>query len=749
MESFLYFAWLVRLIWSTWIISDASAAICPCKNMTWYEKHCSVSEDEQSLSCFGLRETETIIYYYCTWNPGQYDRQSLYVKQSSCQFKSNFTKQQTKAFRLRSNWNMTACAVAESDNPKACAFSKFSSHPSNIIRCGPPVNVTFKRRYGRLNVTAEWKDSSEPVKRYLLRYRKHNADVWTEVESRNKTNCTVGNVVSYQAYQIQIRCNVTSDCPQCPWSKIITVPPELVEAPIIKEPRYEPIQPGQRKITVQWEYVNSQAVEEYTVTVQKVSGESAEEDTYFLKAQTVTLFLCYSAYNLSIRALNKAGLSPSADLIIDAMEEQSDLDKAFKVTLMTNNSFRLSWNTTLSKKYPCYSVEWWASNEKISYRSFFEKKAFHIIQTQTVAFQSYKRYHFFLHARHEKETCNLKKVNNSDQTYGRAQVYLTEGTPLTAPGNVSCSDVTKSSFVITWHPVPEEELRGFLQGYIIRYTQDNNKENITVDPSVNSYKLMNLRSGSMYCVEVSAYTAAGEGKQSELKCCESLDSMAIAGMFAGVIAGIIALLLATHLCFRILKRSKKLLWPSIPNPCNSNAVQKIEGCQEMEVMELLHWPNREETEAHVSVLEAKKEERSACNVSQDCTKVTFTPSSFPALKNDEPPSSPTTSSGRDSTPDEAFPIDSVHESSREESPAGANDINDSPRVLEAQSVSTSEANPPCAFMSDYTTMELFRQISPIVPLALPGSGIASSDPSQEYLRHSCSPSENTTGTPDS
>lgn len=28
-------------------------------------------------------------------------------------------------------------------------------------------------------------------------------------------------------------------------------------------------------------------------------------------------------------------------------------------------------------------------------------------------------------------------------------------------------------------------------------------------------------------------------------------------------------------------RSKNMLWPSIPNPCNSNAVQKIEGGQDL------------------------------------------------------------------------------------------------------------------------------------------------------------------------
>lgn len=56
---------------------------------------------------------------------------------------------------------------------------------------------------------------------------------------------------------------------------------------------------------------------------------------------------------------------------------------------------------------------------------------------------------------------------------------------------------------------------------------------ITVDPSVNSYKLVNLRSGSMYCVEVSAYTAAGEGKQSK-SCCETLGKFSLANMMMQV-----------------------------------------------------------------------------------------------------------------------------------------------------------------------------------------------------------------------
>ncbi|KAF4072925.1 hypothetical protein AMELA_G00253070 [Ameiurus melas] len=741
MQSFLYFGLLMGFIWSTRTISSASAVFCTCKNITLCEKWCDVPEGAHGLSCFGQRSTKEIIKYRCVWSPGQYDKYFLYIKQRRCQ------EMKTQLFPLKTDDTMTAFALALSGDQKRCALANFSSHPLEIIQCAPPINVTFSRSSGHLDVTSVWEDSN--VKQYRLKYREHNTTVWKEVKSQNSINCTVGDTVPSQSYEMQIQCAVTTECPLCPLSEIIRVPPELVDAPVIKETRSYPVQTGQRKITVMWEYVHSQAVENYAVTVQKASGEPTEASNYSVKAQTVTLFLCYSAYKLNISASNKAGSSPVARLVIDAMEDHSDLDRAFQVNLTSNNSFSLSWNNTLSRKYPCYSVEWWASNEESAYATFFTKINNHTLQTpDSVAFQPYKRYHFFLHVRHEKETCNLKNVNNSDQTYGRTQVYLTEGTPLAAPGNVSSSNVTQSSFVTTWSPVPEEDMRGFLQGYVIHYTQDNSKKNITVHPSANSYELLNLRSGSIYCVQLSAYTSAGEGKWSEPKCFDTLDSVAIGGMLAGVVAGVIALLLATQLCFRLLKRSKKLLWPSIPNPCNSNAVQKIEGGQELEVMELLRRPNVEETEEHVSVLEAKKETHSACNVSQDWTKATLMPNMSPTPGDNEPPSSPTFSTTIDSTSNEAFPMDSNHEGSIEVPPEGASNITDPPSVLGTETVLTAVTNPTNAFMSDYTTMELFQQITKAAPLASSSSGAASSDPGQEYFQQSLSLSEKTTRAPD-
>lgn len=164
-------------------------------------------------------------------------------------------------------------------------------------------------------------------------------------------------------------------------------------------------------------------------------------------------------------------------------------------------------------------------------------------------------------------------------------------------------------------------------------------------------------------------------------------------------------------------------------------------------MELLCRSNLEETE-HLSVLEAKKETHSTCKVSQDWTKATLMPETDLPPGENKPPLSSITSSAIYSTSHEALPIDSNHEGSTEDPPVGANNIKDLPRVLETESVSTAVTNPTSAFRSDYTTMELFQQITKAAPPAPSSSGAASSDPGQEYLQHLLSFSKNTRAHPD-
>lgn len=92
----------------------------------------------------------------------------------------------------------------------------------------------------------------------------------------------------------------------------------------------------------------------------------------------------------------------------------------------------------------------------------------------------------------------MKHINNSESTYGQLHFYFIEGSksqaphlflqiiiflltkqsdflvcfkaPLSGPTNISTNNVTQNSMVLQWSSIPEDNLRGFLLGYMINYT---------------------------------------------------------------------------------------------------------------------------------------------------------------------------------------------------------------------------------------------------------------------------------------
>lgn len=55
--------------------------------------------------------------------------------------------------------------------------------------------------------------------------------------------------------------------------------------------------------------------------------------------------------------------------------------------------------------------------------------------------------------------------------------------PKSSPENITFTNVTLDSAVLQWSPIPEEDLQGFLQGFIIRYAKYNHKEITTMEKS--------------------------------------------------------------------------------------------------------------------------------------------------------------------------------------------------------------------------------------------------------------------------
>ncbi|XP_051547583.1 interleukin-6 receptor subunit beta isoform X2 [Myxocyprinus asiaticus] len=738
---------------------------CDCKNLGLFKRNCNNTEGIRDFTCF-IRYKKNYRKYFCDWKPGRDNLTSytLYTHQRTCscvtvnqKLRINNSIVTSDGFSVINGYNMTAHVIATSEDQKSCTYKEFSGTPSQMTRCGPP-SPTFKRSSGHLFVEAHWGDESSYVKQFSVRFREFSTTWWNEQISENNRECVVSNLTASRSYEMQIRCARTSECSQCLL--------ELTDAPSIRHEIQDHqqcnfISAGQRRVIVKWEYANSDAVNDYNVTVWKVSGERSNQENYTTKNLSLTLVLSYSAYNISVKALNTAGSSPIASTAIEHMDVWREWFGSFNVSINSNSSFNLSWSSSISSV--CYSVEWWAKGQRPAFRSFYVKETHReITKISESVFQPYIRYYFFLHTRPDTDTCNMKNMNNSEKTCSTAQAYLIEGNPIIAPGNVSIFNITQHSSVITWCPVSEEDLRGFLQGYIIYYTENNTETSIIVDPSLNSYELLNLKSNSAYQIQLSAFTAAGEGERSDPKpfVTNPPASTALNSIIAAVIVAIVILLLAVHFSCRLLHRAKKLFWPSIPNPGKSNAVQKIDIGHELDILEPLNRQRLEESEgcdsSTVCVIESKKDvsplscpPTSPPGVKPSLLILSEDEAKTPILVETTTPDTPTLAPNKESVSTETFSMDLNEKDSTLRaftdnditSPESKDPGDTISNIIGTNSAPAASGKPAVVFMSDYTTMELFQQVAMAGikgPFAQTrSSGFVSGHPGQDYVRQSC------------
>ncbi|KAK5852306.1 hypothetical protein PBY51_023785 [Eleginops maclovinus] len=578
-------------------VQASSSVNCKSQKLSSKYQHCGINPaGVHDLDCFFEHRSS----FLCVWKPGNSaseKRYTLIIEQNNsyklkyCNAFYNITKV-PEGINLYEKYNISA-EVFENSASTNCTKAVFRGSPKSLFRCGPTHNVFFSRHSGKLDVSVRWQNEDvKAVRYYSVRYKALGSLSWSKslVRSKNGEKCTVENLNSSVVYSVQIQCVTNDKCSQCPWSKAYTVPAELTTQPVMVNMEETDIAKtkGRRLISLTWKFPAKELNVSYHVTIGKASGEAPCQRVNTTVPE-IRLALSYSEYHLNISAVNNASTSPAVRQTIPQREDAPSKEAGMlNVTVHTNTSFTVYWKDDLKKNYVCYSVEWMEKGHKAAFMSFYEdENNYRTFTSLPESLMPYKRYSITLHTRPDKDTCNMKKVNNSESTYGRTHFYFIEGYPVSAPTNISIYNVTLNTVVLQWLPIPVDDIRGFLLGYIIYCTEYHHRgstteRNITVDPMSNSYELGNLKQGTAYGVQISGFTEARVGVRStaivfKTNYQELSNLIAIIAIFA--VIGIVLIFGSP-----VIKRAKVILWPSIPNPGKSNAMQKIEEPCELELL---------------------------------------------------------------------------------------------------------------------------------------------------------------------
>ncbi|XP_034048891.1 interleukin-31 receptor subunit alpha isoform X2 [Thalassophryne amazonica] len=567
---------------------QTSSVKCNSTVVSSSHRHCVSHKDGvHDLDCFGQNSLSGYDWK-CVWKPGNQTGQKTYTlviqqKKTHCREHSKLSAL-TEKVSLFEKYKLTAQVFENTE--RNCTKAFFTGVPHSLVRCGPPRNVMFRRHSRKLDVDVSWeKQEKNIIQLYSVKYKTAESRLWNEVQSQDGERGTVEPLNTSLVYNAQIHCVSLGKCSQCPWSNVYTIPPELTAQPVLTKLEDSDLACGKghqcRLIVITWKFPDEQLHDGYGVTIGKASGEPPWERMTTSKPE-IRLNLSYSEYQFNITAFN-VSTSPAVSHTVPPRQDKPGVAAGgLNVTVHNDTTLTIYWKDDLIKNYVCFCVEWARRGQRAAYMSFYEDANNYKTFSFYEPLQPYERYSATLHTRPNRDTCNMNRINNSESTYGAALFYLTEGTPLSAPPNISSCNVTQSSATLQWSSIPEEQIRGFLLGYVIHITEQHHREartvsNITVDSALNSYELRNLKSGTVYQVQVSGFTRAGSGVLSPASVFETNHQGYTS--LSGIIATSVILAVVLIFASPMLKRAKVILWPSIPNPGNSNAVQKIDRAQ--------------------------------------------------------------------------------------------------------------------------------------------------------------------------
>ncbi|CAM5113734.1 unnamed protein product [Eretmochelys imbricata] len=417
-------------------------------------------------------------------------------------------------------------------------------------------------------------DAPKKSMQYELQYKEARpaASQWILVPTANDAvNVTVSNLNSTSSYVIQLRCIPSEDhhC-VCVWSKEILVPHKLIDKPTISANETIEINPGRISIFLQWQITQSRNVIGYYINIERIPNSCNDRfERINVTERRVHLNLSMAYYRFNISAYNEAGESPQITYVVPDFTA-TVLPGQITAIPQENNTV-VTWTPEYIPK--CFVVDWGTGKEDMHMKIITKPMGNFTLDH----LQPYKLYKIMVHA---SDICECESFMRHERTFGVTHFYSVQGVPRTGPATVKISNIMKHSAIVKWTEVPAEDCLGFLQGYRINYTDTmkNLSLAIAVNSSTTCYLLTGLKEKTAYRVQISGVTTAGEGAQSRSQFFTTLkyDKGEFEGIVAALCLGITStMFFLPIICSLMLRRSRKLCWPTVPDPRNSSAIQDV------------------------------------------------------------------------------------------------------------------------------------------------------------------------------
>ncbi|XP_067824848.1 interleukin-31 receptor subunit alpha-like [Heptranchias perlo] len=338
---------------------------------------------------------------------------------------------------------------------------------------------------------------------------------------------------------------------------------------------------GERHVELQWQLPNEPdvGVASYNLTFQTVLKKISFTQ-HLHNTSSYQTAISLAPYNISIVAYNRVGTSLVETISIPPARPKEM--PPLNITVVNNRTLKASWQPTT---FECYcvvlelvSVGTILTNTCHS-KNKLEIKKKGMLQKVFEGLEPFQRYRVMIHTKDPGERIGCHSVRG--YTIGLATACTQEQPPTCGPNNINVTNIRKSSVFLEWKAIVLGDCQGVLQKYLIYYTDIRNHTHIAaVNSSTRCYSLINLNSSTLYTLEICGVSSAGPGPKT-LRLFQTKDydpSELTAIVVATSISVMVAVFIIASVCYLSIKRSKRIICPTIPDPVNSLAVKSMHSC---------------------------------------------------------------------------------------------------------------------------------------------------------------------------